>query len=96
MNRHIHTLRRWIAHRCGETPVETIIHLDDDPNRIYVWQLVPGTDTATVAHLQQSLAHTQELHGLQATHMIVTDLQELRAISKKELRDYIQPLLEVD
>lgn len=96
MKRHISTLKRWIAHRFGESPVETITHLDDDPKRIYVWQLAPGTDPAVKVNLQQSLAHAQELYGLRATHLIVTDLEELRTLTRQEVQEYILPVLEVD
>ena len=74
----------WYAMEPYSDPVEELRQLDDDPERIYVWGLTDdderGAWLATLSDMDDDMG------GLDATHFVLSNEDELREYDRDELR----------
>jgi len=72
-------------------PIEVLHELDDDPERIYIWQ-VETPEAEQQLHRQVVDEYRRE-YGREpkAAHFVVHDLEELRRFDPDQLAPYVDP-----
>lgn len=77
-------------------PVDKIVELDDDPAKAYVWVLghhATGENVASLEHHLNEAYRENFGHEPRATHLIVSEVDDLRELSEAEAEEYLKPWL---
>ena len=98
------TLSQWLARRLPDDviadeaerrdmprykdPVDELEQLDDDPHRVYVWEV---SSEERAEGWIKSLEEYRDKHGgFDAIHFVLTDEEDIHRFSRDELREMIR------
>jgi len=75
-------------------PVDHLVALPDDPNMVYAWVFRENATDIDMQDLAEAFERIGKKKGLQAVHLFVRDIREIREVPPGELRRIVLPILE--
>lgn len=75
-------------------PIDLLVTLPDDPHTVYAWVFGERATATDMKDLAEAFERVGVRKSLQAVHLFVKDVRDIREVRPDELRRILLPILE--